>query len=321
MNNPFKTERYQGFKKKNAYFEGWYFKAVSADLKTSLALIPGVSLSKKDKHAFIQVFVYQNNGGEQKLKTFYFRFDYSLFKADKNEFKISIGDNNFSKDSVDFSLASEKFAISGYYKMKDPISIPKTLFSPSIMGPFAYLPRMECYHGIVSMNHTLSGSFSFENQTINLTNGKGYIEKDYGRSFPSEYVWVQANNFATTDTSLFLSVATIPYLGLKFDGYIVNFYQNKKHYRFATYNSSRIIKEIVDKRSVTYHFKKGKYQLEVSAEIDSFVTLASPKLGAMENTIKEGLSGQIYVKLTYQHNVVFEGTSTNTGIEIMKVHH
>lgn len=317
MNNPFKTERYQGFKQKKAYFEGWYFKAVSADLKTSLALIPGVSLAKNDKHAFIQVFVYQNDG-EQKLKTYYFRFNYSDFKADKEQFKISIGDNNFSQDSVDFSLKSEKFSITGYYKMKGTISIPKSLYSPSIMGPFAYLPRMECYHGIVSMNHSLSGSFTFENQTINLTNGKGYIEKDYGRSFPSEYVWVQANNFATSSTSLFLSVAKIPYLGLKFNGYIVNFYHNGKHYRFATYNASRLLKEEVDRKSVSYRFKKGQYLLEVKAHLDSFVSLASPKLGSMENTIKEGLSGQTYVKLTHKKEVVFEGTSTNTGIEIMK---
>ncbi|WP_243392439.1 MULTISPECIES: tocopherol cyclase family protein [unclassified Mesotoga] len=30
---------------------------------------------------------------------------------------------------------------------------------------------------------------------IDLTGGKGYIEKDWGRSLPDAWIWMQSNNF------------------------------------------------------------------------------------------------------------------------------
>ena len=45
---------YHGHTKKAPFFEGWYFKLVSADETRRYAIIPGVSLSG-DAHAFVQV--------------------------------------------------------------------------------------------------------------------------------------------------------------------------------------------------------------------------------------------------------------------------
>lgn len=39
-------EMFQGNKKKKNYFEGWYFKMVSADDSSIISVIPGVSLSE-----------------------------------------------------------------------------------------------------------------------------------------------------------------------------------------------------------------------------------------------------------------------------------
>ncbi len=48
---------FQGNKKKEKYFEGWYFKMVAEDGSAILSVIPGISLSSdgKEQHAFIQV--------------------------------------------------------------------------------------------------------------------------------------------------------------------------------------------------------------------------------------------------------------------------
>ncbi|QII81181.1 hypothetical protein G7057_00970 [Jeotgalibaca arthritidis] len=45
--------------------------------------------------------------------------------------------------------------------------------------------------------------------------GKGYIEKDWGRSFPKNYIWIQSNHFNDNQRSLFFSYAHIPYRRLK----------------------------------------------------------------------------------------------------------
>ena len=46
---------YHGLNKKPPFFEGWYYKLVSADESNKIAIIPGVILGK-DAHAFLQVF-------------------------------------------------------------------------------------------------------------------------------------------------------------------------------------------------------------------------------------------------------------------------
>ena len=51
------TAMFQGNRKRRKYFEGWYFKMVSADGAAILSVIPGISLSRngEEQHAFIQL--------------------------------------------------------------------------------------------------------------------------------------------------------------------------------------------------------------------------------------------------------------------------
>lgn len=51
----FKPEVFQGNLSGKRYFEGWYFKHVSADLQQVYSFIPGVALNASHPHAFIQV--------------------------------------------------------------------------------------------------------------------------------------------------------------------------------------------------------------------------------------------------------------------------
>ena len=91
---------------------------------------------------------------------------------------------------------------------------------PNIMGPFTYIPNMECNHGVVSMSHTINGSIQLNDETWEFKNDKGYIEKDWGTSFPKRYIWIQGNHFKNTNTSFMLSLAHIPFIGFSFEGLI-----------------------------------------------------------------------------------------------------
>ena len=66
------------------------------------------------------------------------------------------------------------------------------------MGWYSFVPFMECNHGIVSVNHDLYGEISVNGNVIDFNNGKGYIEKDWGVSFPEAWIWIQSNNFRGT---------------------------------------------------------------------------------------------------------------------------
>lgn len=68
------------------------------------------------------------------------------------------------------------------------------MFTPlrsDIMGPFRFLPGMECSHGVISMGHSLEGKLDLNGKRIDFSGGTGYVETDRGRSFPSAYLWTQ----------------------------------------------------------------------------------------------------------------------------------
>jgi hypothetical protein len=189
--------------------------------------------------------------------------------------------------------------------------------SPSIMGWFAYLPFMECNHDVVSMNHRLSGSLELNGIALDFNGGKGYIEKDYGRSFPDTYVWMQSNHFKRDETSFMFSYATIPYLGFRFRGFIANLVIHGKEYRFATYNRAHMMIRTQTTDHIVFELKKGSHKLVVDAHNHTTAELASPRDGMMEGTIREGLSGTLELTLHENDHVIFSDTGRHAGLEIV----
>ncbi|HVN66888.1 MAG TPA: hypothetical protein VMT55_00825, partial [Candidatus Sulfotelmatobacter sp.] len=138
---------FQGSLDRRGYFEGWYFKLVDKDGQRPIALIPGISLAEKDPHAFIQLL----DGGSG--KSAYYRYPIADFKAEANKFAIRIGDNHFNGEGIDLDLFDPQSLVPGAgYQVSGKVAFgplkpwPVTLFSPGAMGPFAFLPKMECCH-------------------------------------------------------------------------------------------------------------------------------------------------------------------------------
>lgn len=311
-------EFFQGNKKKKNYFEGWYYKTVSQDGKYTLAFIPGISLNDLDPHAFIQVFISKQLAHDTHLESHYFRFEQQDFAYGYDQFYVSIKDNYFSKESLIINLSNEKIRLRGDISLEGITPIKKSLFIPNIMGFFGYFNFMECYHGVVSMTHLLHGKLDLNDEVISFEGSKGYIEKDWGKSFPRAYVWLQSNHFKNETTSLMFSYADIPFLGFYFKGLIANLRYEGREYRFATYNFARVKKEIIEPRKVYYELKKGQYLIEIEGVSHDEIDLASPRNGQMIESIKEGLSGHIKIKFYHKNKLIFEDTGEHAGIEIMK---
>lgn len=307
--------KYQGSNKVKNYFEGWYYKLVNQNQEISIAFIPGISLSKDDPHSFIQVFV--TNLKTQTLKTEYIRYSVKEFEYDNDKDIVKVGSSKFGLTFIDINIEDIDLKVNGEIYLSNLKDIQRTFLSPSIMGFFRYIPKMECYHGIVSMDHSLKGSINYKENKIDFNQGKGYIEKDWGTSFPETYTWMQSNHFTNKSTSFMLSYARIPFLGLSFKGFLVNLVVNDKEYRFGTYNFSRVTFIRHDEHRVEIKIKKGNTFLHVIAKNKDTVLLPSPRNGSMDEMIKEGLSGIIEVKLFKKNKLIFEDTGTQAGLEIM----
>jgi hypothetical protein len=163
----FNPERFQGWGKTKKYFEGWYFKVVNADETKAFAFIPGIAMDEAgNQHAFIQVL-----DGKKKTAS-YKKFDPVLFKPLPQKFFIEIDKNCFSEKHLLLHLPDAK----GELRFSGNVGWPKPFYSPGIMGPYAFAPFMECYHGVVSMDHSISGELIIDNEKINFNRGRGYLE-------------------------------------------------------------------------------------------------------------------------------------------------
>lgn len=135
--------------------------------------------------------------------------------------------NSFGTDGFSIDLHSDKISAVGDIRFGklSPIRY-------DIMGPFKYVPFMECRHSVVSMRHSVNGSICINGTQYDFKNALGYIEGDRGRSFPKKYIWTQC---FFNGGSLMLCAGDVPFAGLHFTGVICAIIINGKEYRLATY--------------------------------------------------------------------------------------
>jgi tocopherol cyclase len=300
-------EMYHGWGRTQNYFEGWYYKIIDARGQNALAIIPGISMDAEGKkHAFIQVM------DGIRCEAVYHHFEASDFRPDSRRFALQLGPNFFDSGSLQLDLPSLKADL----RLDNPTPWPKMLGAPGIMGWFGFVPFMECYHGVVSLYHTLSGHLNLNGEDLDFTGGIGYIEKDWGTSFPQSWIWLQSNHFDTPNpTSLLASVARIPFLGRYFVGYIVGFYWEGKLYRFATYTGAKMKAQLGGKE-VILAFKDGKYRLEIVAQPGPGANLISPISGEMTGKVNESIQAKAEVRFYRKDQLLFSGTGHHAGLEV-----
>ena len=302
---------YHGLNKKPPFFEGWYYKLISADERYKVAIIPGVILGH-DAHAFLQVL----DGVDG--TTAYLKFPVQDFRADDQNFAIEIGENRFDDSHLYLTLDDPQSQLEGEIHLGQLNPWPVTWFSPGIMGWYAWVPRMECYHGVLSFSHSLQGTLTLNGKVMGFSGGRGYIEKDRGQAFPEAWVWFQSNHFASASACITASVAIIPWIGNAFRGFIVGFWLNGKLHRFATYSGARIESLQIYDNHVDWVLKNRQHRLFLTACRVQGGLLRGPTRLDMGQRVLETLNATVQVRLeTLEGSLIFEGVGAHTGLEVM----
>ncbi|SCY31894.1 tocopherol cyclase family protein [Alkaliphilus peptidifermentans] len=307
-------EMFQGRYKKKNYFEGWYFKLINDKRDTVLGVIPGISLEadSKNSHSFIQVF----DGIEGEVD--YFSFPIDDFHSSNKNFVVQIGDNYFNSSKIKLDLENNNTKIQGTLSFYNIVPFPKSIIYPGIMGPFSYLPFMECYHGIVNIHHNIKGALTINHENISFDKGYGYIEKDWGVSFPEAYIWLQSNHFAQENISVMFSIAKIPWLRKHFIGHISFLKIGDNFFRFATYTGAKIKRLKKYANGIEAIIEDRHHRLEISATFSKSSILIAPQKGVMNREILESITSQVHVKLSDKsNNIIFQGEGKNTGLEMV----
>lgn len=312
MKNPDLFQGEKNLKTNKQYFEGWYFK--NTNKENGISFIPGINIDENKQKAFIQVITRDSS--------YFVDYPIETFKFDFEPFNITIGNNSFSKEGIHIDIEDQKqnLKISGDIKYSNNKNIDTNFMNPNIMGPFSYIPFMECNHAILSMKNNANGSIEIDNTIVNFDDDMGYIEKDWGCSFPKTYIWCQGNDFQDSNASFMLSIANVPFKMFNFRGMICVLMLDDKEYKFTTYNNSKITEYDVNDKSLNITLKKGEYYLNIQSEYDeanSAQKLSAPVEGKMEKDIFESIAAVITVTLRKGDNIIFADTSRNCGLEIV----
>ena len=313
MRSVLKPAGYHGAGRSSKYFEGWYVKLVDARRDARLALIPGVFLAPEEDgphEAFVQVL--DGSSG----RSWYIPYPLSEFTAHSDHFAVQIGPNRFSSGGVVLDLPAAGLQGRVDFGPLDPW--PVSMRAPGAMGWYAWVPFMECYHGVVSFGHELTGSMQFEGRQLDFDGGHGYIEKDWGQAFPSAYVWMHSNHFDDPSVSLMASVAIIPWLRGSFPGVLIGLRHGERLYRFATYTGAKVSDLRIDDEHVwlTVDARDGS-TLSIRATRPGGAFLHAPIRSQMHKRVEETLQAEVEVTLSdTAGRVLLQDSGHCAGLEV-----
>ncbi len=326
---------FQGSLRRQRYFEGWYFKHVAADGGAVFAFIPGISLTPRGSTAFVQLI----DGATGRTRWFPYPVD--AFSCSRDEFGVSVGENRFSLRGIDIHLGDAEGDVEAHLAYTGITPLPFSLVSPGIMGPYAYVPFMECYHGVGSLDHRVDGEVRVGDRRFDFKAGRGYLEKDWGRSMPLAWVWVQANGFAGPGSCILFSLARIPWLGASFPGFFALLSEGEGAgragpgagragagagpasaapciHRFASYTGARVTSAELRGRDLSIEIRDRQRVLRLHAERSHEGVLRAPVDGVMERRIAESIDARVRMRLEdHRGRILFEGSGGSAGLEIV----
>lgn len=290
------------------FFEGWYFKLVDRARDRRIAIIPGVyrGVDPSESHAFIQVF----DGTSREAH--YIRYPLADFHASSTELAVRIGESRFSTRGLELAIETPELVARGAIDFGTLSPWPVRVAAPGIMGWYAWVPLMECYHGVVSLDHSLSGRLDISGRSMDFTDGYGYIEKDWGRSFPTCWVWTQTNHLVDArgtrieGASLTASIAEIPWRSRTFPGFIVGLLFEGTLYRFATYNYARVTWLEVTDDEVIWRMRRGSLELDLTIKRAQPTTLPGPTIAGMKREVHETLDARVELVLRRRRGRSYE---------------
>lgn len=286
-------ERYHGWGGSRPYFEGWYFKLVDVAEQHRYAIIPGIFRGQDPAgdHAFVQVLDGMTG------RATYHRYPADAFAAEPDRFAVTVGPNFFSANHLSLDIDDPDLRIAGDVTCTGLTPWPVMPGSIGAMGWYGWITFMECYHGVVSLDHTLGGALTVDGERIDFSGGRGYIEKDWGQAFPLAYIWSHSNHFSAPGTSLMASIAHIPWGSRAFRGFTIGLLHDGMLYRFATYSGAWVERLNITDSTVDWAVRDDRCRLELWAERGRGGLLLAPIRTEMHKRVDETMQSRVRVRL------------------------
>jgi len=325
---------YQGASTRGIYFEGWYFRQTTntallvGKAVRTVSFIPGIVRSPSGSSDENSAFVQMIDGVSGKTR--YFKYPIKEFSARDAPFEVTIGPNRFSLSGLSIDLEDTEGRVKAELEYGTVTPLSRRFPWLGTMGPFSFVPFMECYHGVASLDHSVDGFMTVrgtgensQERTLRFLEGRGYIDKEWGRSLPRSWVWIQANTFGPSvgPASFYFSLARVPWLGGWFNGFMSILYVGGVEYRFASYFGAHVELLSFDGSTLSILVVDRSHKLEVTIRRGADCVLANPLTVMLGRRISSSADSWVRVVLKRRHGradvPVFDAASTAAGVEMV----
>lgn len=95
-------------------------------------------------------------------------------KGPNGQWSVRVGQSVFSPDAVSVRLldpVTNASVVHGDIRLENSIRWPASILLPDVMGWFAWLPGMECRHGVVSLDSDVVGEMKIRGKAVGFTGG------------------------------------------------------------------------------------------------------------------------------------------------------
>lgn len=281
--------------RRDRYFKGWYCKLQTKEGDNALALIPALHIDERGRRsASLQVIA--------KDRSWWLEYPGTAFRQEGT--RLRLGESLFHPEGILLQVEARGLSLRGKLRFGPAVGLRS-----DIMGPFRFLPNMECVHGVHSMGHAVEGSLCLNGRALDFTGGLGYVESDRGCSFPSRYLWAQSSWQGAG--SLMLAVATIPLAGHCFTGCICAVLYGGREYRLATYRGVKVLAWSARGAVI----RQGRYCLAVEVLERQSQPLRAPVEGEMGRTIHESLCASLRCRFWAGNHLLFDRVDRCAGFE------
>jgi tocopherol cyclase len=279
-----KPSNLQGNFDRIKYFEGWFHKIYSAKYNASFILIYGYATGNStNKFGFIQVHI----PNQQPLVMY---FNKNEIICDSNQHSVQMGEHIFTTNKIDIN--TKEIGIQLHLNDNQPINTFK-----NSMGYNYVIPNLPCYHAILNKSHNVSGEIRAGDTSFVMNQEKGYLEKNWGTSFPDNYIWLHAVDPTNSDVNLLFSQAEIKWMGqtflrhlgyLNFENECIDFRQLKN----AVVSNSSIspVKQLI-------RISSKLIELDISIILGQQIIFKGPEDGALRRDIVHFTDAFIEIKL------------------------
>ena len=275
------------------FFCGWYFRCQSET--QTIALIPAAHMANGTVSGSLQII----SDTESRM----IPFKQNETRVERDQPSAVLGQSVFRREGIWLNLRAEGITAEGALHFGKPSPLQY-----DIMGPFRYVPFMECRHSVASMFHTVNGRVNINGKEYCFQTGNGYIEGDRGHSFPRQYMWTQC---FFPGGSLMLSAAEIQLRPLRFMGIIGVVRFREKEYRLATYLGARALRI----RDGQITVRQGPLSLTAELlEKQSFL-LKAPACGAMTRNIRENAACRAQYRFGIGNKTLFSFETSRAAFE------